>query len=55
MILLHLGNFFKPLIISFISFILLISCQKADLNTYRYNEVGKTSAVTFGTVLKKDQ
>ena len=42
----------KKTIVSFSIVLFLFSCQRPDVNTYRYNEVGKTSAVTFGNVLK---
>lgn len=33
------------------SALFLVGCQNPSQNAYRYNEVGKSSAVTFGTVL----
>ena len=46
------NHFLKKIIVSFSIVLFLFSCQRPDVNTYRYNEVGKTSAVSFGTVLK---
>mgnify|MGYP000859549374 CR=1 FL=1 len=32
--------------------ICVVSCKHQNENTYSYNEVGKTTAVTFGTIIK---
>jgi outer membrane lipoprotein SlyB len=47
-----LTSYFKFLTILFVSFSILVSCQRPNMNVYRYDEVGKTSAVTFGTILQ---
>ena len=42
------NKFILPIMI----FAFLMSCQKPNRNVYNYNEVGKTIAVSFGTVLQ---
>ena len=52
-------NIFRIMFVKYHRFILPIiiftfstSCQRPNANVYSYKEVGKTSAVTFGTILK---
>lgn len=42
----------KYFTVSILLFSLLVSCQRPNRNVYKYDEVGKTSAVSFGTVLQ---
>ena len=47
-----LNGSFKFFTIMVLLFSFLVSCQRPNRNVYKYDEVGKTSAVSFGTILQ---